>query len=507
MRPFLDWFQQHIRPDEPWLILGKGPSFGLREKYDLAGYRLLSLNHAVREQSVLVAHLIDLDVLEVCGDTLERQAGVLVMPWYPHVANQPGSQSLETLVASVPVLRRLDAEDRLLWYDLSTAPVRYGTAPVVQATYFSAEAALDLLALAGARRIRTLGVDGGTSYSTDFNDLRDRTLLANGRTNFDLQFQGFAGTILRTGVDVAPLDAPSPVRVYVGHTPAEALALAVLRFSIRKRASLSTEVVPLSTDGPSLPGEDDRALVMAPRVQCLSDVRPLWLGPVDRDEVLLPGGPPPSGSRAMALALVGPNSRSNASVMAMLAHRGCLPEALPEPLSTRARFRLDPGWQPTPRYRRGQTRAVYYANDGSEPWLSRTHPLGHVWMQDLLEAVATGFISPELVTNEIGRGHVRPSLAYQVEHHLLEAILLPRRARLLDRGFRPPEGERIGAGSPVGRWLTLPQALAREAERYAREYRRRRPSRQSTARIGPQPERPAEPRGWEARRPGIAAQK
>ena len=85
MRHFFEWFSESLRPEEPWLILGKGPSFALRERYDLSGYHLLSLNHVVREQAVLVAHAIDLNVLEACGEVLESNAGFLVMPWYPHV--------------------------------------------------------------------------------------------------------------------------------------------------------------------------------------------------------------------------------------------------------------------------------------------------------------------------------------------------------------------------------------------------------------------------------------
>ena len=143
---FFDWARGAVRSEGPWLILGKGPSFSQRDLYDLSGYRLLSLNHVVRELPVALAHMIDLDVADACAEALGENAEFLVMPWYPHVRNRAGSESLAELVPKFPGLRRLEAEGRLLWYDLSTSPVRHGPGPVVQATYFSAEAALSLLA-------------------------------------------------------------------------------------------------------------------------------------------------------------------------------------------------------------------------------------------------------------------------------------------------------------------------------------------------------------------------
>src|SRR5215213_6716504 len=170
MQHFFDWFAGRD-PNRPWLILGKGPSFGLRSRVDLGRYDLLSLNHAVREQRVVLAHMIDLDVVDACGEALFEQAEFVAVPWYPHVNHGPGTQSLGELVHTHPMLGRLSAAGRLLWYDLVVAPRRYGPGPVVQAACFSAEAAVSLLALAGVRRVRSLGVDGGGGYSANFEDL------------------------------------------------------------------------------------------------------------------------------------------------------------------------------------------------------------------------------------------------------------------------------------------------------------------------------------------------
>jgi hypothetical protein len=459
VRSFFDWFQDHASPDERWLMLGKGPSFALRGRLDLTGYRTLSLNHVAREQPVQVAHVIDLDVIEACGEALERNAGVVVMPWYPHVGNEVGNRTLEEHAREVPVLKRLEATGRLLWYDLSTSPIRYGSVPVVEATYFSAEAALNLLALAGVRCVRTLGVDGGSAYSVAFDDLRGSTLLSNGRTSFDLQFAGFARTILRTGVDFAPLDLPGPARVYVAHGPGEALPLAVLHHSIRRRASLTVEFVPLP-DGAGSGTRQGQGLLLTPRAQVLADLRHLWRVPVGDNEIVVPLESKSTGG--LGLALAGAGLASAIPLLASMIRRRAPLASLAEIAGAAVRRTLpadwSPGWRGEPD---DEALVLYYPPGGSEPWVSRAHPLGHIWVRDLIDAVARGLVPIHLVAEEIRRGHARPSLLYQVEHGFEEPLLLPRRVRLLDRYFHPATGG-LAERAAVSHWMAVGRALARQ---------------------------------------------
>lgn len=467
MRSFFDWFEANVRADEPWLILGKGPSFARRNDFDLSRFRLMSLNHAVREQPVLVAHVIDLDVIEACADGIEQNARVLVMPWYPHVHNVVGSRTLLEAAAGVPVLQRLDREGRLLWYDLSTSPTRYGSAPVVEATYFSAEAALNLLAAAGVRCVRSLGIDGGSSYSPAFDDLRDTTLLANGRTSFDLQFQGFVRTIVRTRVDFSPLDRPAPARVLSVYSPDEALAVAVLHHSVRRRASLTVQAVAMP-EGASLPLEEGQTLILPPRAQVLADLRRLWGVPVPDLDMIIPTDSHPDSGPGLALAGAG---LRNALPMLASSIRARVPvEALARAGRPSIRPLLPREWNPGRPGEPGVDALVlYYPPDGSEPWLSRSHPLGHLWVRDLLHAVDHGYVRPELVAEQVAMGHVRPSLLYQVEHRLEEPLLLPRRARDLDRNFQP--AQRQSHRNLAAQWRPMLGALARQLGRWTRGFK------------------------------------
>jgi len=474
---FFDWFRRQPHLERPWLILGKGPTFDLHARFDLSAFHLLSLNHAVRERRVRVAHLIDLDVADACGEALEHQAEYVVLPWYPHVRNAPGSRSLDQLVPGHALLRRLADQSRLLWYDLSTGPRRHGGGPVVQATYFSAEAAVSLLALAGARQVRSLGVDGGASYSTDFDDLAQRTLLANGQQAFDLQFQGIARTIHATGVDFAPLDQPSPILACVVEDGESALADRVLEFSLRKRASMTVRFQRIPTAGAvesavestvGIPGAPAapawrRALLFRPGTLVLNDIRKLWLRPGDGDRVERPRrrGGEPAGPPAVLVASAAESSR-----LAELAEAGW---DGPEASET-----LPASWGGGGALEGGDQSVVWFADPALQPWVSRAHPLAHLWVAELLDAVREQFIPLDVIQAEARQGRIRPSLLEQVVRGNAEPLLLPWTARRLDASFIPP-----GTASPAARGAPADprdvlRAVARHVRRQAGAYRRAR---------------------------------
>ena len=467
VRNFFEWAREALDPAHPWLILGKGPSFSNRDRYNLSRYSLLSLNHVVREQPVTLAHMIDFDVAESCADALLANAESLVMPWHPHVRNRPGSETLAELVARAEGLQRLEADGRILWYDLSTSVLRHGPGPVVQATYFSAEAALSLLALAGARTVRSLGVDGGAAYSPAFDDLRDTTLLANGRQNFNLQFRGFAKTIMSTGVDYAPLDVESPVRVYVGSQEAQMLGVKVLEYSIRKHASMSVEVMPLHHANvsypapaavenrprtpfsfqrfyiPKLAGFRGRAIYVDSDMQVFQDIKNLWTLPFDGADLLAAREAGDTGRKPQFSVMLMDCDALRWELDDIVARldRGELTyETLMYEMKVARNVRagIDPTWNSLERYEEGRTALLHYTDMTTQPWVSRDNPLGYLWVRDLLEAVDAGAISREFVDEHVRLGYVRPSLLYQLDHRVEETALLPKAARQLDDAFVPP---------------------------------------------------------------------
>jgi hypothetical protein len=468
MISFFDWFSsQSEAKSRPWLILGKGPSFSKRHLFDLSHFRTLSLNHAVREQPVTVAHIIDFDVVDACGDSLEKNAEFVVLPWMPHVKNRAGGKTLLDLLPKSPVLQRLDHQHRLLYYNLSTGQGERSGSPVVPVRYFSSEAALNLLTMAGVREVRSLGIDGGADYSQDFADLKEKTLLANSRSSFNKQFEEIAKTILRTGVDYAPLDVESPVRVFVACTEAEMLPVKVLAFSIRKHASMSVDVRPLCDTGIEIPvprdrenlartpfsfqrflipeavGYKGRAIYLDADMQVFKDIRALWTRPFEGADVLTVQEPVDTGRRPQfsVMVLDCDSLKWNVRDIVKDLDKGRLTYAtLMYEMAVAKSIRrcIDPAWNSLERFVEGTTALLHYTDMHTQPWVSRSHPLGYLWVRDLCEAIDMGVIAEEYVRDCAQKGFIRPSLLYQIEHRIEDALLLPRKIGLLDANFTAP---------------------------------------------------------------------
>ncbi len=482
MREFFEWFKANrIDTAEPWLILGKGPSFTKRANYDLNAYHKLSLNHAVREQKVRVAHIIDHDVIDRCGDAILTNADVLAMPWRPHVNFVPGEFNLEQLARANPTLRKMNERGRLVWYNLSSAHEQHNDSPVVSAEFFSAEAGLNLLALAGVRQVRSLGIDGGREYSHEFDDLKEKTLLACGHQSFDRQFSGFAKTINATGVDYAPLDADSPIRIYVGASEAEALPFKVLEHSIRQHASMTTQIMPLYLSPiiiprpahennrprtpfsfqrfliPAMNQYQGRAIYLDSDMLVFDDVRKIWNLSVDDVPVLMAGGAGFNSARLSVLLLNCAALNWDIEQIVGSLDAGALSYEqlmLEGPAGTKLDG-IGPEWNSLDHYQRGQTALLHFTDMNTQPWLARSNRWNRLWMEALFAAMDAGEISMAEIEAAATRGHVRPSLVYQAKLRIAESRKLDKKIRQLDEGFVPPHAghRQPAAGHGFRRWV------------------------------------------------------
>lgn len=197
------WLKDTQQESRLWLIFGKGPSFDRHVEFpDLdKEYCTIALNHACRRRPVLIAHMIDANVLDEV-DQWEEKAQFILMPWQPHFTFLPTETTLEKLATQNPVLASFEKQGRLLWYNLSSGKELRPGSPSVLVNFFSAEAVVRLLAMAGVKKIRTLGVDGGISYAQAFKDIQP---FRGGHNTFDLQTGPIQNTVKEFGIDYAPL--------------------------------------------------------------------------------------------------------------------------------------------------------------------------------------------------------------------------------------------------------------------------------------------------------------
>ncbi|MFO0810883.1 MAG: glycosyltransferase [Gemmataceae bacterium] len=452
--PLSEWTRRCPLPDKPWLVLGKGPSFARRHSVDLAQYNLASLNHVVREQTVDLAHFIDLDALVACAEALAHNADWLCLPRYPHVEFKPSDRPLEEFIDTVPVLRYFADRGRLVWYyhDLATRPElksRYppGAWPLVRVDAFSAEAVVNVLAAIGVKQVRTLGVDGGIHYAGAFHDLNGVTRLANGQSSFDRQFIGIYQTTKETGMDYGPLH--EPIRVYVGTNESQMVATRVLEYSIRRFATRPVEVVPLlnlpvptpkdpanqSRTGfsfarfliPSLAGYKGRGIYVDADMLVFGDIADLWDTPFNGCKVLCTRQDVPPATwtnnahfqpgRQMSVMLLDCGAldwkiddiirgldEGRYTYRQLMCDLCILPEA-------EVGEHLDPAWNCLERFTAGHTKLLHLTDMNMQPWRREGNPLRSIWRAFYRAAVEAGVVEPEMVETGIANGWLLPELA------------------------------------------------------------------------------------------------
>lgn len=449
----------------PWLIVGKGPSFSTIQNYCLSDYRILTLNDSIREfDHAEIAHFIDFDAFKRCANDLHR-ADAIVLPWFPHFDNKPGP-SLADLLPHEPMLQSLLSEGRLYWYDLSTSRMRHGDFPVVSARHFSAEAALDMLATAGVRCIRSLGVDGGSAYSKEFSDLSDVSLLANGRQSFDQQFESFAHVISKTNVDYSPLDMESPIRVFVAATASEALPVKVLEYSIRQHASATVVVMPLYETGIPIPRPRShenqprtpfsfqrftipqacdyrgRAIYLDSDMLVFKDIVELWRHPLGDSDVASAYSMSSSGRKPQYSVMLMNCSSLNWDIDEIVASldSGDLSyeQLMYDFVLARTKPSIEPCWNSLESCKAGKTALLHYTDMHIQPWVSHLNPLGYLWVRALRDAIRDGFITRSFLEAEVLKGHVRPSLLYQIDNEIDDSFLLPKSVIQGDALYSPP---------------------------------------------------------------------
>ncbi len=420
-----EWIEGAPFDERPWMMLGKGPSFAEREHHDLSGYNLLSLNHAVLEVPVQIAHVIDIDVVHDCESTITQNCEYLVIPLYPHVQARPGPASLQDYLRGSAALRQLDAEGRLVWYNVSTArPV--GDSPIIPATFFGSEAALGVLGELGAQTVRSLGVDGGTSYASAFEDIADQTLLSNGKASFDMQFAELRKIARRYGIDYRPLIEPLPV--FVGASPAEAVPYQVLAHSIHRHSSVPVRVEPLTSVRSPMPKRREnrprtafsfarfhipelcdyrgRAVYVDSDMLVFGDIAELAEYPLGENWLACTtqAAPPhwesstwfkPGRQYSVMILDCEHLDWKIDDIVARLDSGALTYEQLLFEMAVVAEERIDGGldsnWNSLERLD-DATRLIHYTVVPTQPWKVVDHPLGHVWMAAYRDAVRDGAV-------------------------------------------------------------------------------------------------------------------
>ena len=304
MQDIYSWWPTRSANAGPWLVYGKGPTFGLRSQFVNHGFQTVALNHTIELTRATIFHAVDIDVVDDCEKAIRQNAEWILMPFHPHLNCRASGVTLEDFIPTVSVLREFESRGRLLYYDFFSGTTDTGL-PKIRAS-FSASAVIQLLGQLGVRQIRTLGIDGGRSYAGQFSHLNDKTLLANGHSSFDSQFPEIEQAIQTMNIDFKPM--AEPIRIFVGCDDTQMLGHQVLEHSIRKHTDWPVEVFPMrnmplpepkdavNKPGtgfsfnrfliPKLAGYSGRAIYMDADMLVFDDISKLWNIPMNGNAVL-----------------------------------------------------------------------------------------------------------------------------------------------------------------------------------------------------------------------------
>ena len=451
-----EWIRSSSFDAKPWLLLGKGPTFSQRNDYPLDDFNVMGLNDVVAEQPVDVAHIIDVDVVQKTADALASNCKFLVMPRRPHAKFRPAERRLEDYFTDMPMLRELDEQGKLVWYNASTsAPI--GDSPQIGVRFFSSEAAMNILGEMGVKKVRTLGIDGGTEYGKEFSDL---TALENTRPSFDAQFREIEDIVAKWGMDYDPLI--EPMRVFCGLDESQIVAARVLEHSIRKHASRPVRFYPMlnvptpvpkdpknrGRTGfsfsrfhiPKLAGYRGRGLYVDADMQVFGDMAELWEIPFDGAKVMCTRQDEPPeqwkdsswfhpGRQLSVMMLdcerldwdveeiVGGLDKGRYDYQQLMFDL-CIVD--PSEINDN----LPPEWNHLEHYEPGKTKLLHYTVVPTQPWKNDKNALKEVWEPEFNEARAAGVVHPQEALRLARRGHIKPSLALPPEKKVATAMSL-----------------------------------------------------------------------------------
>ncbi len=467
---FSDWYAEHAS-GLPWLVIGKGPSFEKLKSINLNDYQTIVLNHAVQKVQCDILHLIDLDVLDGIEIDVNKNAKFVLMPYYPHVENKSGTSSLDDLLNENSFLRKLDAEDRLLWYNSSTSRVHKSGYPIITVRYFSADAVVSLLANTGVKKIRSAGIDGGISYNKKFNHLNDKTLLSNKRTSFNAQFVAIAKTLENHGATFTPLGEET-IRIYVGAQTEQWLATKVLEYSILSRTSASIKVISLHENKIDIPQPKDKknaprtpfsfqrflipeladyekkAIYLDSDMQVFTDIRGLYDRGFQENQNLL-----------NVWEVSDNNRKPQFSVMLLDCEKlrwdiKDIVKKLDDGKLTYERLmfdmeigqnegnNLEKEWNSLEFYDENKTNLLHYTDMSLQPWLSKKNKNSAVWLKDLTSAIEFKHILKKEIRKDVLLGNIRPSLIYQINTGVLDSRKIPFLVGMIDFLFNPPHRQK-----------------------------------------------------------------
>ena len=439
--------------NKTWLAVGPDASLARRAEFDLAPFAVLALDNTIEQlDRADIAATLDIETLVRSADAIAAKARFLLLPRYPNANGGVSARPLEAYFADIPVLQKLSDDNRLLVCDLSTAPAKAAPdGPVFPAGPNSAETFISVLAELGQKTFRTLGLDFQLKPATAMPAL-------------PLE-RGIGEVIFRHDLDLLPLGADGPIRIFVGTDASQMIGAKVLHYSLQTLTGMTARFDNMQNVTPPVPrdkahwsrtefsfrrfaipaqaGYQGRGVYLDADMQVFQDFRELWDTPFEGATVLSAPSTSPKRKPQYAVMLLDcanlewDVNRIVAGFDEGLYDYSELMTKLCIVPDAQKQMRLLPQWNSLEEYDAGQTRLIHYTDMPRQPWVSARNANGYLWLDELRRAMTAGFITQSEVDEAIAQGFVRPSLPRQLKTPRALWPHFKHIARLSDRDYKP----------------------------------------------------------------------
>jgi lipopolysaccharide biosynthesis glycosyltransferase len=410
---FDTWIKSDLRPNKEFLILGKGPSLDLESNIIRSKYISIGINHVSAKYKVEIAHVIDLEVLIDCGDLIFNNADYLLMPWYPNLNFKPYFKNLEELVDVFQIINKFRQSNRLLTYNrangLSQPP---GGGVTILPRYFSGDTLFQLLSKLGEKKIFSIGLDGGDTYSAQFGGLKP---LENGRKSFNEQFIEINETSKKLASELVRIGDLEPINVYVGSQEEQRIPALVLKDSIMQNTHhpvffnlLCDSIIefkmpddprnrprtPFSFQRFMIPSlAKGKAFYLDSDMQVFGDMAELLELDFEDSEVIACYGMDMyghwKGSQYAVLLMDCSKIKWDIHSVVKDLDAGVLnyDDLMFKFKLARITHKIPPTWNSLDLYDQKTTKLLHYTDMAKQPWKHSNHPFEAIWVQGLKEAI------------------------------------------------------------------------------------------------------------------------
>lgn len=227
-------------------------------EFDMAEFSILALDGAIETlERADIAATLDLENVGAMGAAMDKRAQFVLLPRFANLKGRLQTKPLEAFFGDFPLLKQWDEAGRLLVCDLSTAATADARgamrgdgrshAPVFAAGPNSAETMIGVLAQLGQKQFRTLGLDFRLRPAPDASAPAPSLPLK----------RGIGEVIFRHDLDLLPLGADGPIRVFVGTDASQMLGAKVLRYSLQTHTAMTAVFDSMQDVAPPEPREKE----------------------------------------------------------------------------------------------------------------------------------------------------------------------------------------------------------------------------------------------------------